>query len=112
MKITVESYRDTRYARPRFRIRYSERQSWLRDGHTQGSYKLKREAQQAANEAMHGYWGALAMLDGRYSFRSERNPTTLGLQFAVRFAGTRIGEACSLDDAFRMAGEHLKERRA
>lgn len=109
--VIAERFTDARYARPRYRLRYSERQSYLRDGYTKGSYKLKRDAQLAADEAMHGYWGARAMRDGRYTFRTERNPG-LAFQVAVRFVGVRIGEAPDHAAAFRLAGEHLRERRA
>lgn len=48
--ITVERFNDPRYARPRYRLRYSERQVWLKDGHTCGSYRHKRDALNRAVE--------------------------------------------------------------
>ena len=51
MKVTVERFHDPRYSRPRYRLRYSDRQTWLIDGFTRGSFKLKRHAEAvAANE--------------------------------------------------------------
>lgn len=46
--VTVESFHDPRYTRKRYRLRYSERQTWLKNGYTRGSYKLKRDAEKAA----------------------------------------------------------------
>lgn len=42
--VTAERFTDPRYSRPRYRLRYDTRQSWLRNGHTCGSYKYKRDA--------------------------------------------------------------------
>ena len=46
----VERFLDRRYSRPRYRIRYAERQGWLTDGYTRGSWKFKRDAE--ANAAI------------------------------------------------------------
>ena len=43
--ITVERFHDPNYTRPRYRLRYPTRQTWLKDGFTCGSYKFKRDAQ-------------------------------------------------------------------
>lgn len=103
--ITAERFRDPNYSRPRYTLRDSE------TGKRQGSYKFKRDAQQRADESNMGYFAAIAMRDGRYTFGSERNAQTLGLQFAVRFCGERIGTAPDLVAAYRMAGEHIADRR-
>ena len=51
VKVSVERFNDPRYSRPRYRLRYSERQTWLMDGFTRGSFRLKSHAQAiAANE--------------------------------------------------------------
>lgn len=47
--ITAERFCDPRYTRPRYRLRYATRQTWLADGFTCGSYKFKRDAQARAD---------------------------------------------------------------
>ncbi len=49
MAVSVERFNDPRYSRPRYRLRYSERQTWLIDGYTRGSFKTKRHAQNVAD---------------------------------------------------------------
>lgn len=48
--ITVERFYDPSYSRLRYRLRYSERQGWIKDGFTCGSYKYRRDAEKRAAE--------------------------------------------------------------
>lgn len=113
--ITVERFTDSRYSRPRYRLRHSERKTYLRDGHTEGSYKFKRDAELRADELNMGHFAALAKRDGRYSFRCEAfssyPKTPLGQRYAVTFCGERIGTAPNMRRAYQLAGEHIADRR-
>jgi hypothetical protein len=48
--ITVERFQERGLKRPRYRLRYAVRQSWLLNGFTCGSYRLKRDAERRARE--------------------------------------------------------------
>lgn len=114
LSVSVERFNDPNYARPRYRLRHVERQSYLADGYTCGNYKLKRDAQAAADERNYGYFAAKAVRDSRYSFAVERHSDgggSLSYRVVVRFLGERIGTAPSSAQAYQAAGEHLADIR-
>lgn len=111
ISVSVERFNDPNYARPRYRLRHVERQSYLADGYTCGNYKLKRDAQIAADERNYGYFAAKAMHDSRYSFTVDRDFHGHPWRVAVRFLGERIGAAPSSAQAYQAAGEHLADVR-
>lgn len=111
MRVFVERFYDPNYSRPRYRLRHSVRKTYLRDGFTEGSYKLKRDAQMQADSTNYGPFAAEAMRDKRYSFTTDRDFHGIPWRVAVRFLGERIGAAPSSEQAYQAAGEHMADRR-
>lgn len=114
-RVTVESFHDSRYSRPRYRLRHSERQTWLHDGFTVGSYKLRRDAEFAADSHNLGEYAARAKRDGRYTYRGERfceGDGMIGTRWVVNFLDIRVNHASTLNAAYCVAGQHLASRLA
>lgn len=111
--VTVERFNDPRYSRPRYRLVYRTRQSWLSNGFTQGSYKLKRDAEFRADELNMSNLAALAKRDGRYEYRQEHysdGSKFIGTRWVVSWLGVRVDHAPTLRDAYILAGYHLNNR--
>lgn len=105
-RVKVERFHDPRYSRPRYRLRNKTGVS--------GSYKLKRDAKLRADEINLGYFAAHAKRDGRYQYTgeaySEYPAIPLGYRVVVRFLGSRVGTAATVEGAYQLAGDHLADR--
>lgn len=110
MAVIVERFHDPRYARPRYRLRHDSRQMCLRDGYTQGSYRLKRDAELRADELNMGAACAQAKRDQRYTYESDRDFNNQPSRVAIYFCGKRVGTAPNMDMAYRFVCNHKAER--
>jgi hypothetical protein len=111
--VNVERFKDPRYARPRYRLRFTNRRPYLADGYTQGSYKRRRDAEHQAFTIMLGHFAAEAMFDSRYTVFHEADSEggRVTWRVVVRFLNERIGTAPDSDNAWKLAGEHLADIR-
>lgn len=113
MTVSVERFNDPNYSRPRYRLRYSERQTWLKNGYTCESHKLKRTAEFRADELNMGHDAAAAKRDGRYTYGREKycvGDGMIGERWVVYFLGVRVDHAATLVDSYKIAGAHIVAR--